>query len=67
MSQKYIEEFRGDLKEFHEMTKKFYQKDINVAQYKKFSALKHITFPWFTFPLAKACSFTICPKKRSAR
>ena len=37
MSQKYIEEFRGDLKEFHEMTKKFYQKDINVAQYKKFS------------------------------
>lgn len=37
MPQNYIEEFRGDLKEFHEMTKKFYQKDINVAQYKKFS------------------------------
>ncbi|MCI9173571.1 MAG: nitrite/sulfite reductase [Lachnospiraceae bacterium] len=37
MSQNYIEEFRGDLKEFHEMTKKFYQKDINIAEYKKFS------------------------------
>lgn len=37
MSQNYIEEFRGDLKEFHEMTKKFYQKDINIAQYKRFS------------------------------
>ena len=30
-------EFRGDLKEFHEMTEKFYKKDINVAQYKGFS------------------------------
>ena len=37
MSQNYIEEFRGDLKGFHEMTKKFYQKDINIAEYKKFS------------------------------
>ena len=37
MSQNYIEEFRGDLKEFHEMTKKFYQKEVNVAEYKKFS------------------------------
>lgn len=37
MSQNYIEKFRGDLKEFHEMTKKFYQKDINIAEYKKFS------------------------------
>ncbi len=30
-------EFRGDLKEFHEMTDKFYKKEINVAQYKGFS------------------------------
>lgn len=37
MPQNYIEEFRGDLKEFHEMTKKFYQKEVNVAEYKKFS------------------------------
>lgn len=34
---KYAAEFREDLKEFHEMTKKFYQKEINVAQYKGFS------------------------------
>lgn len=33
----YATEFREDLKEFHEMTKKFYQKEINVAQYKGFS------------------------------
>lgn len=30
-------EFRGDLKDFHEMTDKFYKKEINVAQYKGFS------------------------------
>ena len=30
-------EFRRDLKEFHEMTEKFYNKEINVAQYKGFS------------------------------
>ncbi|MEY8391790.1 nitrite/sulfite reductase [Lachnospiraceae bacterium 45-W7] len=29
--------FRGDLKDFHEMTDKFYKKEINVAQYKGFS------------------------------
>ncbi|MCI9137362.1 MAG: nitrite/sulfite reductase [Lachnospiraceae bacterium] len=37
MSQNHIQEFREELKEFHEMTKKFYQKDINIAQYKQFS------------------------------
>lgn len=30
-------EFREDLKEFHEITKKFYQKEISVAEYKGFS------------------------------
>ena len=34
---KHAAEFRGDLKEFHEMTDKFYKKEINVAQYKGFS------------------------------
>lgn len=33
----HVEEFRGDLKEFNEMTDKFYKKEINVAQYKGFS------------------------------
>lgn len=33
----HVEEFRGDLKEFDEMTDKFYKKEINVAQYKGFS------------------------------
>lgn len=37
MSKDYIQEFREDLKEFHEMTRKFYQKEINVVQYKSFS------------------------------
>lgn len=33
----HVAEFRGDLKEFHEMTDKFYKKEINIAQYKSFS------------------------------
>lgn len=33
----HVEEFFGDLKEFAEMTDKFYKKEINVAQYKGFS------------------------------
>lgn len=33
----HVEEFRGDLQEFDEMTDKFYKKEINVAQYKGFS------------------------------
>lgn len=32
-----MEEFRGDLKEFHEMTEKFYRKEISVPEYKAFS------------------------------
>lgn len=37
MLKNYADEFREDLKEFHEMTRKFYEKEINVAQYKGFS------------------------------
>lgn len=37
MSKEYAAEFREDLKEFHEMTQKFYRKEINVPQYKGFS------------------------------
>lgn len=37
MSKDHVAEFREDLKEFHEMTRKFYNKEINVAQYKGFS------------------------------
>lgn len=37
MSKDYASEFREDLKEFHEMTQKFYKKEINVVQYKGFS------------------------------
>ena len=33
----YADEFREDLKEFREMTEKFYNKEITVAQYKGFS------------------------------
>ncbi len=29
-----MEEFRADLKQFHEITRKFYQKEINAAEYK---------------------------------
>lgn len=37
MKKNYVEEFREDLKEFHEMTKKFYLKEISVPEYKGFS------------------------------
>lgn len=37
MSKDYAAEFREDLKEFHEMTQKFYKNEINVPQYKGFS------------------------------
>ena len=37
MEQKYLDEFREDLKEFHEMTRKFYAKEITVPEYKGFS------------------------------
>ena len=37
MAKNHVEEFREDLKEFHEMTKKFYQKEITVPEYKSFS------------------------------
>ena len=37
MLQTYIEEFREDIKEFQEMTGKFYRKEISVPEYKSFS------------------------------
>lgn len=37
MAVNHVEEFRGDLKEFHEMTEKFYRKEITVPEYKAFS------------------------------
>lgn len=37
MAKDYVAEFREDLKEFHEMTQKFYRKEITVPQYKGFS------------------------------
>ena len=37
MEKVYLEKFRQDLKEFHEMTEKFYRKEITVLQYKGFS------------------------------
>ena len=37
MENVYLEKFREDLKEFHEMTEKFYRKEITVPQYKGFS------------------------------
>lgn len=37
MDKAYLEKFREDLKEFHEMTEKFYRKEITVPQYKGFS------------------------------
>ena len=37
MEQKCLEEFREDLKEFHEMTRMFYAKEITVPEYKGFS------------------------------
>ena len=35
MPRDYAGEFREDLKEFHEMTKKFYQKEVNIAEYRE--------------------------------
>lgn len=35
--QKYVEEFRADLDEFHEMTGKFYRGEISIPEYKAFS------------------------------
>lgn len=37
MAADYANAFREDLSGFHEMTRKFYQKEINVAEYKGFS------------------------------
>lgn len=37
MQNKYFEKFKKDLAEFHEMTKKFYRKEITVPEYKSFS------------------------------
>lgn len=37
MNQTHFNEFREDLKEFYEMTAKFYRKEITVPQYKSFS------------------------------
>lgn len=37
MTEKILEEFREDLKEFYDMTEKFYNKEITVAEYKGFS------------------------------
>lgn len=37
MKESYYERFREDLREFHEMTEKFYKKEITVPEYKSFS------------------------------
>lgn len=37
MTDYHLTEFREDLKEFHEITQKFYKNQINIAQYKGFS------------------------------
>lgn len=37
MTKDHIEEFKDDLQEFEEMTKKFYKKEISVPEYKHFS------------------------------
>lgn len=37
MTNNHVVEFREDLKEFHEMTRKFYNKEITVGEYKSFS------------------------------
>lgn len=37
MAKNHVEEFRADLAEFKEMTRKFYQKEITVNEYKGFS------------------------------
>lgn len=37
MAQDHVAEFREDLKEFHDMTGKFYRQEISVPEYKSFS------------------------------
>lgn len=37
MNKKYIEEFREDLREFKEVTEKFYNKEVSIPEYKSFS------------------------------
>ena len=39
MNKKYIEEFREDLKEFKEVTEKFYNKEVSIPEYKSFSGV----------------------------
>ena len=37
MNQELMKEFKADLKEFREMTEKFYAKEVSVKDYKGFS------------------------------
>ncbi|WP_167957448.1 nitrite/sulfite reductase [Anaerosporobacter faecicola] len=37
MQKEYIDEFKKDLTQFHEATRKFYQKELSVAEYKSLS------------------------------
>lgn len=37
MAQSYMEGFREDLKEFYEVTEKFYRKEVTIPEYKSFS------------------------------
>lgn len=37
MNQELMKEFKADLKEFQEMTEKFYAKEVSVKDYKGFS------------------------------
>ncbi len=37
MAKNHVDEFREDLKQFHEMTRKFYAGEVTVPQYKSFS------------------------------
>lgn len=57
MNQELMKEFKADLKEFQEMTEKFYAKEVSVKDYKGFSG----GFGSYAQKVEKrACSACVC-------
>ena len=54
MNQELMKEFKADLKEFREMTEKFYAKEVSVKDYKGFSEVMHKKVE------KRACSACVC-------
>ena len=57
MNQELMKEFKADLKEFREMTEKFYAKEVSVKDYKGFSAALEVMHKKVE---KRACSACVC-------